>query len=666
MDTIHHAQLTEMQWRGTEEEQRVAKTAFGLLVARARFFPENAPIRQRLDDLTKYFASQGIRERIDHDLDGSEIAALVESALMANSHVFVREESEQGSGERTQSADQSAEASTPRGGTPRGAVIVYATTKAGVPPARVEQDNNHSLRHRLFQDSRTPTEEDLKSVRGISREIPEFIMTATENETAASSAERIQPAGNQWRESVIPSVEGIQYPPAEGIHPVPESVRTHEERPQDLVESGERIHGQSVRTHDEVSRAASKVRVGSKEGTDHVIDLSQDPELITVEYGNVFRELLGNYLAEDFRFVQFGDEYYLEDKLERLSKGQLRDIKEYITERNEPLTDEELISDALRRPLQNADYNLWRFTINYRLGREKKDFRFVGTKDDRLWATTTLPPIGQSPRKPADIAQDYRYLVDPELSDDDPVAPASGADVSGRLELRHVLTWYESENGVLPVGRGTQMLMPNPLLEEQTVVVLRIQDPQNYATYMAELRLGTGNRGTYIAGLEELFGSSLVPGATFSLVQGASSNEFTIEYARQPAQEARLLQWDPRKERWFFGPVVYECPVNPAYLLTEDGYGELNGKKRATEAERKRLDALIGSAFELVGERDSSRTDSSRSDGAVITALIDDLLPAANLERPMSRAYLESVIESPQYPQFALEDPSIGLASYKK
>ncbi len=488
---------------------------------------------------------------------------------------------------------------------------VFVTTKGGRAPKTADgvEFNPHTFRTRLYEGSREPTEDDLKDVRG-AREIPEIISSIPET---------------------VHAVFPVELP--ETFEPEEEfEVVAPEEEPA-------------------VVAVDRRVTVGGE-----VVDLSADPDEIVIEHGGAFREMLGKYLDEDFRFVQFGGQYYLEDRVERLSKGQLRDIKDYITERNEPLTDEEILSDALRRPLQNADYSLWRFTINYRLSREKKDFRFVGTAQDRLWSTTALAPIGQSLRKPADIAADYRYLNDQELSDNDPVGPASGADASGRLELRHVLTWYESENGVLPVGRSMQLLMPNPLLDDQTVVVLRIQDPQNFVTYMAEYRIATGGRGAYVAGLEELFQSSLVPGAVFSLVQGGASNEFTIEYERQSAQESRLLQWDTRRERWFFGPVVYECPVQPSYLLTEERLGQLSGRKRASDTERRRPEFLLQQAFELVGESDESGS---------LTALLDDLLPVVNIDRPLSRQYVESVLTSTQYPQFTLQDPSIGLAVYQ-
>ena len=565
---------TELEWRGSDEEQRVARTVFEVMMLRGLFFADTIPINQSLEALAEYLRSQKLAD--------GDAAEVLHRSLAANSQVFALDGAEDGA--------------------------TVSTTRAGVPPVVLDDvPNVHTYANRLFENSREPTPDDLISVRGILRDIPDMYGDDSDFDQIIGASMIFTPDLEDEVGALTPETD---------------------------VQVG------------------STLRVG-----DAVLDVSLGAEALYVEHGDAFKELLGAYLREDFRFVQFGDEFYVEDRLERLSKGQLRDIKDYIAERNQPLTDEEILSDALRRPLANADYNLWRFTINYRLSREKKDFRFVGAGDDRLWTASSLPALGQSYRKPAEIAQDYRYQADPSLSDQDVVIPAGGAGASGKLELRHTLTWYESENGVLPVGLSTQLLVPDPLLEDQSVVVLRIQDPQNFASYLAELRIGAGSRGSYIAGLDEMFQSTLVPGAVFSLVQGDGSNQFTIEYDRKTAQESRLLQWDLRRERWFFAPIVYECPVDPAYLLTEDRIGKLDGAKRAVTNDQRRPEALLAGAFDVIGEQ---------GDDGALTALLDDLLPVVNIERPFSKQYLESLIDSPQYPQFGFEDDSVGLAYYRK
>lgn len=583
------AVLTEIQWRGTDDEQRTARTIFELMYARGRFFADGAPIKLNVAELQRFLYSQEALRATD---DESAQNSLVESSIAANPHIFAL----------------ATDTEEP----------VVVTTKAGIPPAGdgdAYEDTSHSFRSRLFTGAHEPTEEELEAVKGVRKDLTDEYLVGLPETSALPPIQEEPEFATVEAEEEIPFV-----PEPEELEPV---------QPQQPA-------------------VPTEVRIG-----DVIIDLAGDPDKIKLEYADLFKQKLSAYLEDDFRFVQFGNEYYLEDRVERLSKGQLRDIKDYIDERNEPLSDEEIISDALRRPLQDADYSLWRFTINYRLSRERKDFRFVGTADDRLWATSMLAAIGDTYRKPNEIAQDYRYLLDPELSD----SPEIESNSEGKFQMSHILTWYESENGVLPVGPEMMKLMPQPLLEDQTHIVLRIQDPQNFATYLAELRLGVNNRGTYIAGLDELFQGTMVPGAQFTLAQGAGSNEFTIEYESQPAQEARLLQYDSRKDRWFFAPLVYECPVNESYLLTEERFGELNNQKRATDSERKKPDVLLERAFNIIGEQ---------ADDGALTALLDDLMPAVNLERPFSKSYLLSLVKSPQYPAFTLEDESLGLVSLRK
>ena len=76
-------------------------------------------------------------------------------------------------------------------------------------------------------------------------------------------------------------------------------------------------------------------------------------------------------------------------------------------------------------------YDAARFSINYRLSREKREFEFVGTRDSRLWSTVGLAPLGTTLRKASELGTDYRYLLD------EPAVEEPGATVT------HVLTFFE-------------------------------------------------------------------------------------------------------------------------------------------------------------------------------------------------------------------------------
>ena len=116
-------------------------------------------------------------------------------------------------------------------------------------------------------------------------------------------------------------------------------------------------------------------------------------------------------LGADGQVAMFDGQWMLEDRVPRFSKGELRKLKDYIAEQEQPLTDEVLIQDVLDVRPRSADFELMRFALNYRLSREHRDFEFVGTSGQRFWSTSALAPIGTTLRKPNEIGTDYKYLL---------------------------------------------------------------------------------------------------------------------------------------------------------------------------------------------------------------------------------------------------------------
>ena len=102
----------------------------------------------------------------------------------------------------------------------------------------------------------------------------------------------------------------------------------------------------------------------------------------------------------------------MEDRVPRFSRGDLRRIKEYLQEQEQPLTDDVLVQDVLGVRPGTPDFDLMRFAVNFRLSREHREFEFVGTTNQRFWSTSGLPPIGTKRRKPNEIGTDYRHLLD--------------------------------------------------------------------------------------------------------------------------------------------------------------------------------------------------------------------------------------------------------------
>ena len=90
-----------------------------------------------------------------------------------------------------------------------------------------------------------------------------------------------------------------------------------------------------------------------------------------------------------------GSDIFPEEAIERFSKGDFRRIKDFL---QEPETggvasDIDFMDYVLNRRPEHPDYERLRFSLDYRLLREKKDFEFVGTDANRLWMEAGSVPV---------------------------------------------------------------------------------------------------------------------------------------------------------------------------------------------------------------------------------------------------------------------------------
>lgn len=359
------------------------------------------------------------------------------------------------------------------------------------------------------------------------------------------------------------------------------------------------------------------------------------------------RAALAARLENDDRFVSFGDRYFPEDLVDRYSRGDIRRIRDYIQEVTEPLSDDQLLQDLFGRRPNDPAYEGARFSIDYRMSREKRDFEFVGTRDTRLWTTPNLPPIGTTLRKASELGQDYRYLLDEPA--------ASGVEQA----VTHVLTFFEWFYGLLPLDGQFRQLFPGPYLEDQKSAVLRFDAPQLFVSFLAELRFPTGSRGGYLVGFDEFYRENLVPGARLTVERmPGNDGQYQLQFA--PAQrEERLLQLDERRNRYVFRQQPILCAVDEAWLLSERRYPRLANVKPLDDRERRRADAVVAAAFERVGENVGTK------DAPRYWSAPEELLPVVNLERPFSSRALRDILDSPQYPQFSADPESEGACFYE-
>ncbi|HEX2915886.1 MAG TPA: hypothetical protein VH186_34310 [Chloroflexia bacterium] len=637
---VQQTNLPALELGGTPEEQELATQVWGLMRMRGFSFAMNRPISLSLDNLVQYYASQKYRGIENPE----ELAPIIDRALSASPAVFLREETTQ------------EEPPVEEGGEPTiRTVVAFKTTKSGKAPVNVEFDH-HSFKTRLYQDARpvAPETEEEHAARPAEHAGPALNLPVAAAPSAAPQAQTAptpvrptpaQPAPAPARPAVSaqPNQPAVAQPAPAPAQPAPASVRPAAAQPAPVQPAATPapqpvaaqpaapapVPAPAVPAQPATPAPATTGPINIDVAPDVTVDLSQPTASILAEHGDYFASALHSALEEDFRFVNFANDWYLEDITGRYNKGDFRRIREYMTEMEGPVSDTAILTDLWGKRSTDVDYEATRFALNYRLYKEKKDFEFVGAADDRVWTAPGLPQIGSPRHKATEIGTDYKYLEDEALND-----PSELTEEDGVKVWRHMLTFYEYENGVLPYNNTAKELFPGPLLEEQKSLILRFEAPQLYFTYTAELRYPTGSRGGWIGGLEQFFEENLVPGAVLVIRQGNKSNHFTIEYEQSDEQNANVLFYDDRRQKFVFRPIVFACQVEPEGLLTPDRYSKLNGQKRLEESDRKKTDQVVASAFEYAGTKGAQGYHAN----------LEDLYPVANIERPFSRSYLRQLL----------------------
>lgn len=346
-------------------------------------------------------------------------------------------------------------------------------------------------------------------------------------------------------------------------------------------------------------------------------------------------------LASDPRVANFGEQWMMEDRVPRFSRGDLRRLRDYMQEKEQPLTDEDLAQDVLGVRPGSTDFELVRFALNYRLSNEHREFEFVGTGNQRFWSTSGLPQIGTTRRKLNEIGTDYRFLLDQTSAE---------AAYRTRPSIDHTLTFYEYIHGLLPYDAEVQELLPAPMTTNQKSAVLTFECPQSFTTYLVELRYPTPNRGGFVLGLDDFFTENLVPGAIISIQRTDNDGHYRVEYLAEAPQSDQLLELDERRaQRYVFRPTTYACGVDATQLLEETRFGRLANEKPLDEKIRRRPEAVVAATFERIGDdRDGN-----------FSADFQTLLAGVNIERPISEPLLRAILDNDDSGAFS-RDPEAG------
>jgi hypothetical protein len=574
---------------GNANQRALAERVFRIMRTQGALFAADAPIRQTLGNLADFFAAQ-------QKTDPTQVRQEIDTALRANQAIFAREELD--------------------------GDVSYIISRLGAYRPR-QEDTSHMFKRRLYEPEHPLPVDDISVVVTTTRPAlttvePVFISDYWQQQaglspmtTAPLEEDAIAPAEAEPVEDFLAAapVEEVVAAPAQDevvATPVPTTLNTFIALPNGIQ-----------------------------------VDLNRTVEDLMGQYGPTLVAQFRAAIESDplRRIVTFGDDAFPEAAVANFGKNDLRRIRDYLVETGEPLLDTQIIADIFYHNPRQADYEPFRFALNYRLNREK-DFEFVGVAGARLWSTKGLPVIGGKRIKASEMGQIAAYL---EEDFDDSLVDQSADAIRKGGTLSHILTFFEWEYGVLPFTRALAALLPSPLLADQRTAVLRFESPQHYTSSLVELRYPTGNRGGWLQGFEEFFHERLVPGALITLARTDERHIFTITYEEQAETDGRLLVLDEKKNKFAFANVSYYSAVDSDMLVNQQQYGRLRNLKSLPMNERRKADQVLEHVFGTVGEPVGTRSEPR------YYATNDELYVALNVLRPASRSYLAQLLKAGEF-----------------
>jgi hypothetical protein len=646
-------------------DQELADEIYQLMLAQGALFALDTPIRQSLENLAAFFAQRTKREQ-------AAMTAAIDAALSGDSR-FAREEA--------------------------GGEVRFVTSRQGAYVARNDVDT-HSFKQRLHDPENPLPIDDISVVVSTSRPAITTVEPVFISDYWQVQAGIVPEEEGVALEEELPVVEAIEPEPVAAVaepvaepvpatpaseaepQPLPEPVvaaevvapaetraapaPVSEAEPQRLPEPAPAKPAPAKPVEPEpvvpAPAPAAPVRPAQtfERGTIFTlpdgtpIDLRRGIPALLEEHGERLAALLADKIEQDplRRIVSFGSKYYPEVSVASLGKNDLRKIRDYLMERGEPLLDTELIGDLYYHNPNKADYEGFRFSLNYRLNREK-DFEFVGVEGANLWSTKGLPAIGGKRVKAAEMGQITSYLLE---GYDDSLRDQSAESIAQSGSVTRLLTFFEWEYGVLPLDASLNALLPGPVLPDQRSAALRFEAPQHLTTYLVEVRYPAGNRGGWLQGLEEFFREHLVPGAMITIARTGEPNIFQISYEEAAETSDRILTLDEKKNKLGFANLTYYSAVDADQVPSQSKYPRLNRLKSFPMGERRKAELILEHVAETMGEQVGTRSEPRYA------ISFDDLLMGFNVLRPGSRALLNQLLEHGE--EFSADDSTPGLFNY--
>lgn len=547
-----------------------------------RLFPVFQARGRFFSDLTPIrLTVDQLAEFLDQQEPGKDWVPLIDAALSASPAVFSREEGND--------------------------ILSFATTRAGTAVV----DGKDGTRQQVL--------------------IRRFIEPEPRREPARPAARRRTPVSAMLEPVVEEPRRTEPYSTIETLG-MPEPDITQETTP--VVDTQTEVEEEVTGAAPDVAAAPASPPTAAESSSVDAVDTASASNEELVE---AVRSTLGRELA----VAHWGDFWMAEDRVERLSRGDLRRIEDYLREQDSSTaSDEDIVQDVLGVRPNAPEYGTRRFAVNYRLSRETREFEYLGTSRQGLWSIANPTQLGTSKRKASEIGQDYRFLLDYRTPDE--------AIEEGLVE--HILSFYEYTYGVLPLDANIASIMPTAGFPDQRAARITFESPQTNETFPAELRFPTGNRGGFIAGLDTFFAENLIPGAVVTIERTERDDQFLLEYFRVSGEDRKLLQVDEKKGKFAFRSTTYYCATQDEWILSENRYPKLTDAKPLDDRARRRPEQVVAVTFERVGE--------NVGDSLIprFWASFTDLLAVANVERPISAELLRDILTSGTYQEFSVDD----------
>lgn len=583
--------MTVPTFQGNDEQQALAAEIFQLMVLQASFYADDALIRQTLDNLAAFLAEK-------HKREPDAMATSIEEAIAVNTAVFRREEAE--------------------------AATYYITTRRGVPEP-LPVDTSHTFAQRLYEPENPLPVDDISVVVSTTRPtlttvepvyISDYWQRASDTAPAIADAAAAAPVVD-----VTPStVSTGETAAAEGA-----------------ADAAVAVPADALADSPAVMTVAGGVPV----------DLRHDVADILAQHGDMLRAELASGIDKDplRQMVRFGNMVLPEDRLINLGKKDLGRIRDDISEANEPLLDTVIQADVYNQ--QVGENEAMRFSLNYRLGREK-DFEYVGVVGANLWSLKTLPHIGTRNVKTSEMAQFTEYLMQ---GYDDSLQERPLATIAEEGFVTHRLSFFEWANGVVVLTAALNALIAQPLLDDQRRAVLRFVMPQDAAAEMlVEVRYPVGSRGGWMQGFDLFFNDFLIAGAEITIARTEEPHVYTIIYDESVDGQTRdVLVPDEKKNRFVFEEVTYYCQVDLALSPDQASFPQIRNLKALPMSDRRRANTVLRHVIETLGEAVGTATEPAYR----ITA--QTAHTGFNVLRPASLPYITALLNDNQYVQPADE-----------